>query len=246
MSLSANTLIHFTDTKDKLKKILEENFRIYFCKEFVTLGEIEAKYVAPMVSFCDIPLSEIKNHITKYGNYGIGLTKEWGMAKRLNPVLYLSQTSMLSESIRKSLAHFCDVDDTDDFSMEQKDLFDVARYIKNYEGVLLRKGIADSKYRFSDEREWRYVPPNTEKCDMLVDYSHYSDPQNKSVCDEKLLDLRLDFGPNDIKYIIIKNDDEIGEFIDHLKRAKGNKYSYHDVERLTTRILTVEQIEGDM
>lgn len=76
--LSANTLIHFTRSKENLKKILEENFRIYNCRESVILGGKPSEFYVPMVSFCDLPLSEVKDHISKYGNYGIGMTKAWG------------------------------------------------------------------------------------------------------------------------------------------------------------------------
>lgn len=56
----------------------------------------------------------------------------------------------------------------------------------------------------------------------------------------------MEFTPNDIKYIIIESDDEIAEFVELLRTAKGNKYSYHDIERLMTRLLTTEQILGDI
>lgn len=69
---------------------------------------------------------------------------------------------------------------------------------------------------------------------------------NSKHVDAELEPLRLSFEPNDIKYIIIDNDDEISEVADHLRRAKGSKYSYADIERLTTRILTCEQIMSDI
>ena len=81
MPLTPNTLIHFTDTKDKLKSILQDNFRVFNCKEVVALDVKQATYYAPMVSFCEIPLSQVKEHLSKYGNYGIGLTREWGKRK---------------------------------------------------------------------------------------------------------------------------------------------------------------------
>lgn len=64
MPLIPNTLIHFTHTKEKLKSILAENFRVFNCKEVVTLDVKVATYYAPMVSFCEIPLSQIKEHIS--------------------------------------------------------------------------------------------------------------------------------------------------------------------------------------
>lgn len=248
MSLSSNSLIHFTSDKGNLKGILEDNFRIFNCKESVILGGSSTDWVIPMVSFCDIPLSEIKNHISKYGNYGIGLTKEWAIRKGLNPVLYMSSNSMLSESYRKAWKRSVeDVDmDDDDWTEEQRNLCDVLRYIKNYEADLERKGTIVKNYRFSDEREWRYSLPYSEEYEFLVSDLWYATQDNKKITDEKIIELRLEFEPGDIKYIIINNDSEIGEFIDHLRRAKGKKYSLHEIERLTTRILTVDQIKSDM
>ena len=245
MSLSANTLIHFTNDKEKLKLILQENFRIFNCKESVTLGGKLGVFYVPMVSFCDIPLSEIKAHVSKYGNYGLGMTKEWGVRKGLNPVLYVSQHSMLSESYRKAFAHFNST--AGNWTDEQKSLADITRYLKNYEANLERGGTTIENYRFSDEREWRYVPAYSENCDMLITNSSIVSTTNiKAASDKKLLDLRLEFEPNDIKYIIINDDSEIGEFVDHLRRVKGKNYTLHDTERLTTRILTTEQIMSDM
>jgi hypothetical protein len=248
MALSSNTLIHFTSSKENLKKILEENFRIFNCRETVILGGESNTWHLPMVSFCDIPLSEVKNHISKYGEYGLGMTKEWGMRKGLNPVLYVAQRSFLSKSYHTAWNHFNikPDEDIDDWEPPQKALADVLRYIKNYEADLIRNGTIIKNYRFSDEREWRYVPPYSENCEMLMHNDYYEAVDNQSKADKRLDSLRLEFKPADIKYIIIRDDSEIAEFIDHLRRAKGKNYSLHDVERLTTRILTTEQIKGDI
>lgn len=85
MPLSSSSIIHFTNKKAYLKGILENNFHISYCSETVTFGTQNWSFHAPMVSFCDIPLSEVKNHIEKYGSYGIGLTKEWASRNGLNP-----------------------------------------------------------------------------------------------------------------------------------------------------------------
>jgi hypothetical protein len=251
MAISSSSLIHFTGTKEALLGILEENFRVYNCKESICFGTKPNEYRIPMVSFCDIPLSQVKEHIHKYGKYGkygIGLTKDWGKRKRLNPVLYFAKSSFIANSYMRALQHFAVPEDTspDLMSSEQKALLDVVRYIKNYEGTLKRKGKVDKNYRFSDEREWRYVPPVEEPCEMIVSESWYASPENKDAMDQKLDPIRLTFDPNDIKYVIIDNDNEINELVDHLKRVKGKNYTLYDIERLTTRILTSEQIMSDM
>ena len=246
MPLSANTLIHFTSSSGNLKGILRDNFHVFNCKEEVVLNGKLGTYYVPMVSFCDIPLSEIKEHISKYGSYGIGLTKDWGMKNGLNPVLYMAPDSTLSSSYRSALAYFNPKKDGENgWNDAQKSLLDIARYLKNYEGKLTRQGITNKNYRYSDEREWRFVPPYSSDCEMLL-VEEITKPEIKKAADEKLTMLRLRFEPNDIKYIIIKDDSEISGFIEYLRNVKGRTYTMHDIERLTTRILTTEQIRDDI
>lgn len=68
-----------------MKKILMGSFSISYCKETFVLDNARPYILGiPMVSFCDIPLSQILDHVKKYGNYGIGLSKEWAKSKGLN------------------------------------------------------------------------------------------------------------------------------------------------------------------
>jgi len=206
-----------------------------------------ASLIVPMVSFCDIPLSQIKDHISKYGNYGIGMTKEWAIKNGLNPVLYMTQNSMLSESYRKAWNKTAaENSHSEKWTEDEYNLCDILRYVKNYEGDLKRKDTVVEDYRFSDEREWRYAPPFSEEYEFLLSQAWYNEGSNKKKTDDKLEDLRLGFTPSDIKYIIISKDAEIGEFIDHLRRCKGKSFTLHEIERLTTRILTAEQILTDV
>jgi hypothetical protein len=97
MGLSSNSIIHFTNSKESLIGILNDNFKLFYCKENIIIGNRTFEFAVPMVSFCDIPLSEVKAHIEKYGKYGIGLTKEWAEKQKLNPVLYIEKDSFLSK-----------------------------------------------------------------------------------------------------------------------------------------------------
>jgi len=84
---------------------------------------------------------------------------------------------------------------------------------------------------------------------MIIPQAMIEDPDDSAYIEDaknKLARIKLDFEPNDIKYIIIENDAEISEIVDLLRKAKGNTYSYNDIERLMTRILTTEQIVSDI
>lgn len=245
MRLSSNSIIHFTNNKEALIGILTNNFNLSYCTESIILDNKPLSYAVPMVSFCDIPLSQVKEHITKYGAYGIGLTKEWAQKSKLNPVLYIEKNSNLSKSYRNiyfkyvvdSGKNLYEIDD------KQKSIIDILRYIKNYQNDLVRGKQTYKDYRFSDEREWRYVLDYENENAQLI-YAmneHY----NKELANKSLSECKLKFEPNDIKYIIIKSEKEIPEFLTVLKEAKGKNYTYHDVERLMTRIITTEQIEED-
>lgn len=249
MGLSSNSLIHFTDSKEKLSSILTGNFRIKYCKEEIDFDERDNPIViaSPMVSFCDIPLSEIKTHLNNYGPYGIGLTKEWGNRSGLNPVLYIEVGSNLAQSFFKFYDQYIYDEDlrVEDLDEMRFYVLDMMRYMKNYENVLIRKGEIIKNYRFSDEREWRYVPGRDARFDMQLSEDFYSSDEQKKEANERLEKIRLTFNADDIKYIIIKNDSEIPEFIDTIRRSKGNIYSHIDEERLMTRFLTSEQILTD-
>lgn len=247
MGLSSNTIIHFTNTKEKLTGILTNNFKINYCKEDIILDNSSFTFFVPMVSFCDIPLSEVKNHINKYGAYGIGLTKEWAERNRLNPVFYIEKNSDLSTSYLRTYTEYVVPKKlVQELSDNEKCIVDILRYIKNYQNDLIRGGDIIKDYRFSDEREWRYVPNFNHECIMMLAAEDYNTKEKKEVYNKGLKDLALTFEPNDIKYIIIETDTEISEFVELLRNAKGKTYTYHDIERLMTRILTTEQIVSDI
>lgn len=251
MPLSSNSLMHFTNEKDHLKSILSQTFKIHYCKEVIDFGGRRGTVAifVPMISFCDIPLSQIKNHISSYGEYGIGMSKEWAISHKLNPVLYFQRNSSLSDSYKRAF-HKLVVEgktESDEFADGEKALTDILRYIKNYEGDLKRMGKTHRNYRFSDEREWRYVPPYSDDIDMiLLESATENDASIKTLGNEQISNYRLKFGPDDIRYIIVKDDNDIEEFIEHLHSVKGSNFERRIVEKLTTRILTSKQINEDI
>ncbi len=81
---------------------------------------------------------------------------------------------------------------------------------------------------------------------MMLSIDEYGNSQLLNKESELLNGIELFFEPNDIKYIIIKNDDEFPKSLDVFQKDKGSKYSYQDIQRLSTRIFTAEQIINDI
>lgn len=251
MGLSSNTIIHFTKKISSLKGILESNFSIRYCQENIQSRSSTIELLIPMVSFCDIPFSQIIQHVNSYGNYGIGLSKKWAEINGLNPVLYLEKESNLANNITENL--FPTLKDGSpkkiiEFSIETQKSRDFLRYLKNYQGDLVRLGkLIKKDYRFSDEREWRYV------LEPSIDYLFYGNikkvskaeiPNIKKKRNDEIKSERLNFTPNDINYIIIKKESERDSIITTIEKAKG-KFSHTEVKRLTSRIISVEQLKTD-
>jgi hypothetical protein len=249
MGLSPSTLFHLTEKKLDLKGILSETFKLKYCTETIQLKK-PFEIMVPMVSFCDIKISEIVDHIDKYGSYGIGLSKTWAIRQRLNPVYYVNTKSNLSANFIEAVKEMRDNIDLKNINSEFHQFLyavDLLRNMKCYEGVLDRKGKKDKNYRFADEREWRYVP------EMTTDLKPKIKPwtlkhiylANKNLFDDSLKNERLAFKADDIHYILVAKDSEINEIIKHIEDTKGSRYSMQAIKRLNSRIISVERIRND-
>lgn len=130
-------------------------------------------------------------------------------------------------------------------------LLDMMSFTKNYSGTFIRNGKSYRKICFYDEREWRYLPDSTflfnQQIPSYIPKSTYLDVTKRKEANEKLerTECMLEFGPPDIRYIIVAKNDEILPMVDRIHEIKGNKYSYNDLRLLTTRIISMEQILQD-
>lgn len=252
--LYPQTLFHFTEFKEALWGILEENFKITYSEERLTAvlpgGKKEHRiFGVPQVSFCDLRLSELRVHMKHYGLYGIGMKKEWAQRKRLNTVYYASmEADFLGHYLTSLVPLHSAVWNSANSSLQKPyaDFMELLRFTKNYEGALWRQGkLVDLNFRFANEREWRYVLPANE-----ISYpfgpTDKMNPIGKSYLNSLISGHRLHFDPDDINYIIVEHESERDAIIEHIKYSKGKKYPKEAVKRLQSRILTAEQIALDV
>lgn len=244
-------LFHFTSST-ALQGIIKEGFRPSYAKERIVSGSTVKEIVVPMVSFCDLRLSELPFHMRKYGRFGIGLTKLWAEKMGLNPVVYVNKGSDFTASLIKGLESYSKlitkIGDWDNMISETKDgywnLLNIQRYIKSYEGRLIRKSRDLGEYRFADEREWRYVLP----LDIIgllpfMPINFFGD--EKDFYNNAIATYMLRFEASDVKYIIVEGDKNIQPMRD-LINGLDTVYDTTERTHLLTRILTASQIKADM
>ena len=227
MPVSSNTLFHFTKKYSTLVEILKSGgFWPRYCHEIRTKNGKDFDFYVPIACFCDIPLSQIKEHTKKYGSYGLGMSKEWAFNnRRICPVFY---TYDYSEELTKEL--FTDAILNRDFVMNG-----VSDYAK-FQSLL--KPYHDQKKLYYNEREWRYLP------DINLELSFTTDGSNIDKMHEFTKDKKALFESTDIKYIILKNEKEREKMISQIGKI-FKSIGQAEKSLLYSRIVTLEQIDED-
>lgn len=225
-AISANTLFHFTGHLDNLVNILTNEFRPRFSLENFNVLAPDAQdysdmeWAVPMVCFCDIPLSQIGFHLSVYGDYGIGLTTDWGRRNGIAPVLYAYRESIVTSKLVKTIQQSSNPKLRKSL---RNDLMHLLFFIKPYEGDLWREGGKLTNVRFYNEREWRFVPSLPEGGDRLgMGKADFLNEELRREANDKVGKVsRISFEPNDIKYLVVRREDEIVPLIREVERIKA-------------------------
>jgi len=248
-NVSSSVLFHFTKTMDDLKSILNYGFFPHYCPEY-TLDPIDRKAASegrppmqsiPLVSFCDLPMSLIRKHLKEYGNYGIGLDKEWGLKKRVAPVIYTHIKAQTRHPVLRLTVKAAESDD----QTTANDLKILAAYTKPYAGPPWRNNHLKRKVKFYDEREWRYVPEP-----LFLDWKDYLNESKRTELHKRFKKQYALLTPPDmIQYLIIpyhKDENNILELYDYIMGLYTRRYSRKDAILVTTAIMTDDCIHGDI
>jgi len=259
--ISANSLFHFTSKIEYLLNILSNGIHPRFCIEDIrafTPETIGLKEVAqPMSCFCDIPLSSIHEHVSKYGNFGIGFTKEWGMKKGISPVMYVYPHSVSSDLVRLVLfkAFLTQMDDKT-YDEVIGPMHALKNYFKVSTGQMFNNGeFSGKEFNFYDEREWRFVPVNQitrlalreKSARVFLTKEEFINPEVKEYHNLLMADnCSLTFTPEDIKYIFVSTENDVVKVIDYLESDYLKRYPKMDVRLLFNKIISLEKMLSDV
>lgn len=245
MPISSNALFHYTDKLSTIENILRKGFQLSLCQESV--------FAIPMISFCDVPISNANYYFDNYGSYAIGMNLDWAIRNKLNPVLYIEKSSYLSDKFNAGYKAGVEIDDESfpdhtlgEYNTIIESLLEYHRYTKPFKGELIRKGkVVKKDYKFYDEREWRYIPEKSNPYFPFglrgLDYENFL-KQNQYKPHFKEQELKFD--ADDIKYIIIKDKSEVPKIISFLM-SLSNLGSPNDIQQLFPKILIANQIIED-
>ena len=247
MNFSANTLFHFTDSIDKLQSILQNGFYTSYSKELILGNGIGKEFAVPIISFCDIPLSNISEHVKKYGGYAVGVSKDFATTHRFSKVFYLERFSDIIDGIfdihEYVVRNFQQNIEEESFGKLNDGVLRIMQVMKNNVGPLIRKTGNTPDYEFFKEMEWRYTPmvaPNQNQ--VYADFNEL-DRDFPTKPHLTLVGLPLTF--SDINWIIVATTIEIPSVVAVLKTCK-NLYENNDqLEILMTKVLSIEQIKYD-
>ncbi|QHQ25860.1 abortive infection system antitoxin AbiGi family protein [Pectobacterium parvum] len=153
-SLYPTTLFHFTKSKRAFNNIIKSSFfKVSYARETIKGPTSKREFGIPMISFCDIRLSQLEKHTNSYGRFGIGLSKEWAVKNGLNPVVYMSdgcsafddynQQLKRLKKIRLRIKKSLNGNKNSAFTFlneEYRSVIGIMRYMKNYSGNLERVG----------------------------------------------------------------------------------------------------------
>lgn len=237
MKISSNSLFHFTSKKKYLKDILENGFWPRYCREY-GWGNID--FAIPMVCFCDIPLTQVLDHTSTYGQYGLGLNRKWITSNRsITPVHYIKNDSEIFSHINRLLKKIQDGESLTD------DEYHCLMFAKKVSGNEKYRTKNIQKKLFYNEREWRYASYkklglSPSDYIILIDKDEEFDANPPSL---NTFNNRINIDTSDIQYILIPKESNRKDMIKTIMGIK--KFNNNQITELISKIISIEQIKND-
>lgn len=273
-SFRTSSVFKFTKDFELLKKILKNGIIPNYCEEDLSFDSTEFCVGIPVSCFCDIPITLLDEHNSRYGNYGIALSKEWALKNGLSPIMYIANPDVL----RSVYYHFSLNQLTINYLQEElnkkqsrhnlaalylgyanlkKAQYEhavnthIIGFLKKYQGEYRNKPI--NNY---EENEWRFLVPDKDGTEWFWSRENYQTwrfPNGNKSADkpnpsEALKMYTLRYTSEDISYLLVKDDEFKSRLIDYIKRLAtigGNTVTEDNRFDLISKIITLDQVKRD-
>lgn len=129
----------------------------------------------------------------------------------------------------------------------QDDVYSIAKYLKPYQGrfwIKQSKRFSRKKINYYNEREWRFIPESLYP--QAINEREYSDKDELDRHNKNANKYKLEFSSNDIKYIIVAQENEIPKIADYIFNKFKGKYTYKELMLMVSKILSIDQVIADM
>ena len=241
-----NILFHSIREYSNLKKIIsDKGFKASYADEVIDGYKVKIL----MVSFSNVALLESRTQIN-YGDFSVGLTKEWAKLKKLEPVIYTYENSEVGTSFldimtvagrkQELLNHIKKNELSEsiklDFSLIMDNTANMLMYVKPTK-VFNNEGAEFIAY---NDREWRFVHKHGEINPLIWEKNYLTNKpfteyknealKNKPFTESTVVSFELD----DLKYIVVEKKVQKKEVFESLSNSFGK-------EEITEKI-----INGDL
>ncbi|MED4046168.1 abortive infection system antitoxin AbiGi family protein [Priestia aryabhattai] len=250
---SANVLFKCMKRLDYLKSTLKMKAivpRYYEEKiNYLNIKEID-KIAFPMSCFCDIHLNKLIDHMGNYGDFAIGMNKDWGITQGIQPIHYINEYSALRKDFSSIFNHAKNAtdDQRNDFSTYNNYLLMDLLFMKPLEGEMMTDKGYETR-NFHDEREWRFVPNINEvdtELPLVIEQQQMNEKSYGAYSDgiQTRPDLWLKFELSAIKYIIVTDKSSKMELINFLRDndVAENEEEFFD---LVSKIMVFNDLKED-
>lgn len=202
-------IIHITGTLEVLKSILHSrSLKLSYSKEDFCIGKSKISSAAhPMVCFCECNRSELTNRTITYGRYGVAFSTDWGLRKRVSPILYIDDNSLAAKGLGKLLKARQNKETSKLPANLRLPIMEIKCFTKNLRGYnsYLRK----DNFDFKSENEWRYVPRISDIGGNLISQNQNTYIRNQDFYNQKIEQYPLKFNYSDIENIFVSKIEEI-------------------------------------
>lgn len=216
-----------------------------------------------MVCFCDIPLKFIsENHTERYGHFGLGLNKDWGLKNKINPITYRTEGSPIDKSFHDLLIQIGlsseELIRLKEFQSDTNGMYEtgidrmthsnsvatscainLAAFFKSY--LDINSGNARNNYV---DREWRWVPDEAEKTFCLSNEEEMRKRMNSDY--HRGTPAYLNFEINDLKHLIVKTRSDTEQVIKLIRSSVLLDLNENEKDNLIQKIIDIESINLDM